>query len=599
MRAQLVAALCALAGTSTYAQVPSRPVTLDVVVTVDGARAVPLTPDDFELRLPAGALPVRSVRLVQPAADAPPLSPITSGADERRVAAQADRIVAVYVDEYHLTNDAAFVEAQRRLAAFVRTTLGPRDLVVVLKPLDSVVDIRLGTDRQHAASLIESASARQGEYTPRTSLERDLFAGTPARIENTRRQVVLAGVSALAAHLGQFDGRKSLLILGNTLPARGDGSRGESSRGDAPRGTVDGVVRAANLNAVAVYPIRPTPVTGGPQQPDVLETLARETSGFLLDSATALDGGLSRIVADASRYYLLSIDPQADGSAGTLRQVDVRVRRRGVTVRARGAYALRHADAEPVTPAVRARPEALRVARHASTLIRAWFGQAPVAGGRTRVDFVWEPAPRRAGDRSVVATPARLTLRVTTMDGAEVFAGESSPSSGTAGAEGAGRALVSFESPPAPVLVQMDVLDLAGRVLDRDVRDLAILAFDKPVAFGTAAVYRARTVRDLRLLAQEDSVVVPVATRQFSRAEHLVVRVPVASPASPLVTVRLMNAFGGVLRSVEPTTLRLNGQAVQVEVPLAPLASATYVLEFTAGAAGGSAVERVEFTVTP
>ena len=57
------------------------------------------------------------------------------------------------------------------------------------------------------------------------------------------------------------------------------------------------------------------------------------------------------------------------------------------------------------------------------------------------------------------------------------------------------------------------------------VRDLTA-----PVVLGTPEVLRARTARDFRALASDPDAV-PVAAREFSRTERLMIRVPAYAPS--------------------------------------------------------------------
>jgi hypothetical protein len=113
-------------------------------------------------------------------------------------------------------------------------------------------------------------------------------------------------------------------------------------------------------------------------------------------------------------------------------------------------------------------------------------------------------------------------MRVSTMDGVEVYSGSAGPSGSDRDFGISEPSQMAFSATPATLLVQMEVLDLAGRVLDRDVRDLAVAGFTKPLAFGTAAVFRSRTNREFKAIADGSLIAAPVASRQFSRAEHLV-----------------------------------------------------------------------------
>jgi hypothetical protein len=72
------------------------------------------------------------------------------------------------------------------LTDFVARQVGPRDLVAVLKPLDSLLDIRLTRDRQAIARAIAAFEGRMGEYRARNPFEEALFAADPERIEGLR-----------------------------------------------------------------------------------------------------------------------------------------------------------------------------------------------------------------------------------------------------------------------------------------------------------------------------------------------------------------------------------------------------------------------------
>ena len=186
------------------------------------------------------------------------------------------------------------------------------------------------------------------------------------------------------------------------------------------------------------------------------------------------------------------------------------------------------------------------------------------------------------------------------LDGTPVFSGVATPSGSGASLALSDPLRLWFETPPGALLARMEVLDLGGRSLDQDVRDLVVGGFAGPLTFGTAAIYRARTPQDLRAIADGGGGAAPVASRQFSRTEHLVVRIPVVSRAGvPRVSVRLLSRFGqpmGDLAVTRPETLE---DVAQVDVHLAALASGGYALEFSARNRLGSAHERLEFIVTP
>ncbi len=591
-----------LAGSALCAQSAHDTLALDVLVDEPGPNRV-LRAADFTVTDAGTALAVDAVTLVQPASNPAPLPPITTRDDEARVAVDASRIVAVYLDEYHLRDDADFRAARAAVAAFVRT-LGPRDLVVVRKPLDSLVTIRTTTDHAAAARIVEDAVPREDDLTARSDFEQQFIAAAPARVRATRRQIAVSSLSALVSHLGSLPGgRKTLVLLSNgfTVPSS------QASGGEQALPGIDALVRAANRERVAIYGVRPASTAAAtalgdaglaaPGGRELLAAITVPTSGFVVDGGDAAAPGLQRVLRDASSYYLLTVRTSQALADGGLRPLDVRRLRSSTPVRTRAAFGV-HRD---VPPAFVSRgavlPEGLKVPRRTSPLIRTWFGQSAGGNGRTRIAFVWEPAPRVPGASGPLVRPSRIAMAVTTMDGAPVFQGNVWPS-GRDGVVAAQRPELAFDAVPATLLVQMEVMDAGGRVLDRDVRDLVVTSFTAPVAFGSAAVYRARSARELRVIGEGGAS--PVASRQFSRAEQLVVRIPVGGAgAASTVRARLQSRFGSRLRTLPVRAADAGDGAVQVDLALAGLASGEYALEFEAQGERGAVVARVEFTVTP
>ena len=68
------------------------------------------------------------------------------------------------------------------------------------------------------------------------------------------------------------------------------------------------------------------------------ENLALDTGGFSVRNANDLNAALGRISRELSSYYLLGFQPSRPGADGAYRKLQVRVRRLGVTVRARKGY---------------------------------------------------------------------------------------------------------------------------------------------------------------------------------------------------------------------------------------------------------------------
>ncbi|PYR40467.1 MAG: hypothetical protein DMF93_11000 [Acidobacteria bacterium] len=546
----------------------ARLVTIDLVATDARGRTVEnLTAADFDLREAGAPLALESVRFVRavPAARPAPV-PVLTAADERQAAARdAARLFAIFLDEYHVKAGANADRVRDALLQFVDRDLSPDDLIVVMKPLDSLLAIRSARDRDAARAAIESFSGRRGDYEPRNAYERDYIAGTPARIDAVRNQVALSAINALALHLGALSDRRKTLIVASEGVGRADRGRGQEY---LP--TLDTIVRSANRANVAVYAFDPRDAADAAAPDDALRRLADDTDGQAAISDA--DAMLRRASADSSAYYLLSFRaPHPDD--GRFRELEARVKR----------------SPRKVVP-----PEP---APHASPLIRPWFGMARGRDGSTRVTFVWEPAVRVPGDRTR-RVPARLVLTAKTSDGTVVFEGPVAPTGPAAmDAPGATPPRAIFEVRPGRLRLRMSIEDAASQALDQDVRDISVRDLRGEVAVGTPEVLRARNAREFRAL--EADAAAPVASREFSRTERLLIRFQAygSSSAPPQVSARLLGRSGYAIRDLAVTPSATPGDQA-IDLPLASLATGEYVVEVTARRGARDASDRFTFRVT-
>ncbi len=551
---------------------------VDVFATDERGRSIDnLTTGDFELREEGASQTLDTVQFVRA---------------ERGDA----RVFAVFMDEYHVTPGANSDSARAALRDFVDREITPNDLLVVMKPLDSLFAIRFSTDRDAARQAIDSFEGRKGEYEPRNGYERNYIAGTPTRIESARIQVVCAAINALAVQMGGLtDHRKTLIVVSEGLGSP------ERRRGQEYLATRDTVIRSANRANVAIYPVDPR-ASGAfaGADGDALRQLATETDGEAI--AGALDAGLRRAGTDAGMYYLLTYRTRQPDD-GKFHEVAVRTTRTGIRLRARKGFVAASPDA-----ALRAEllahandpkpPQPREPAPHVSALIRPWFGMSRSGVGKARVTFVWEPASRVPGDRSQM--PVRLVLTALAADGSVLFEG-SVAATGPAAVEqpGATPARAVFDAPAGRVKLRMSIQDAAARVLDVDVRDLAIRELKGDVAIGTPEVLRARNAREFRTL--DDQAAVPVASREFSRTERLLIRFSAYGPpdAQPEISATLMSATGQAMRDLTVAPASAPGGENAVDLPLASLATGEYFVEVRATGPAGDARDRIRFRVTP
>lgn len=550
-------------------QTQSLTVRIDVIPSDGRGRVLEtLRPSDFSLVDDGVPRALDQVRFVRPAAD-------------------EGRLVAMFLDEYHVSSDAA-ARVRESLERFVEQTLRPQDLLVVMKPLDSVFGIQLTHDRDAAIRAIQAFEGRGGDYAARNSYERNFMAGTPARVEQARTQVALSAINALAIHFSGFpDVRKTLIVLSEGM------TRGERRRGLEFLPTVETIVRSAQQSNVSIYAVNPR---AGTPDDDVLPGLAAETMGQAI--AGDVDTALRRALDDASGYYLLTYRAQRPDD-GRFHPVEVKVKKAGTAIRARKGYfapspdaALRAAllarmnEPKPVVP--------LEPAPHVSPLIRPWFGTSRGADGKTRVTFVWEPVARLTGER-LRRTPTRVLLTALSSDSSVLFEGAVNPTGpGVRDDDGPVPLRAVFEMAPGRLRVRMSIQDAAQQVLDSDVRSISIRDMSRGVTIGTPEMLRARNAREFRAL--DSDVAVPVASREFSRAERLLIRFDAYDSAdTPVaVTARLASRMGP-MRALRVTDA--SGRH-EIDLPLAGLATGEYIVELSATGAGGEAKDVITFRVT-
>lgn len=572
---------------------------LDVIATDARGRPVAdLRPGDLSVLLDGVPQTIDALRLVT--ADGP------------------SRLVGIFLDDFQVSAaEAGPVRATLR--AFVERELGPRDQVLVLRPFDSLMALKL-SDRDAALAALDGFAGRRDDFTPRTPIERDLVAGTPERVAALRTQVARSALNALALHLGSAGGGRKALI------AVGRGWAGAPRvRGEAALPMLDTIVRSANRSGVAIYPLDPAAFGGISEAGDRegLATLAGDTGGQALLEATSLEAGLKRIARDAAAYYLVTFGPgprQPGAGTAEVRPVEVRTTRAGLRVDSRRSFGW-GAEERAVALAALAistsrPPRPPEPPRRMSPLIRPWFGFERGTDGATRVRFVWEPVAPVPGDRTRRTSPQRLTLRAYSNDGVPVYEGvieaggasRQTPEAAEPPAPGAARggrtgSQAVFEASPGRMRVEMVIEDAGARVVDTDVRDLLVRPMRSPVTLGSPEVFRVTTARDYRELAAARDPV-PVAAREFSRRERILVRLPVYGgerQAAP--SVALLGRTGQRMRTL--TAQRLDsgdgGQAgawYQVDLTLADLAPGEYTMDIVASQGEARTHESLAFRVT-
>ena len=367
---------------------------------------------------------------------------------------------------------------------------------------------------------------------------------------------------------------------------------------------------------------------------DTLRVLADNTDGRAILNRNDLAVGMRQIIRDSSAYYLLGYTSTQAPTDGKFHKIDVKVARRGVDVRARkGYWAFTAADAaRALAPPTAEAPTAVTAALNAiaepprGRPARFWIGTGRGENGRTRVTFAWERIAAIPGDRRDTEPAARVSLTATAPDGRPLFrarvpddaqpgpAPDSSSAPADAGASPSSAApstsaapavasaiatprnAVTFDAPPGQLQLRIIVEGAKGQVIDSVTRELTVPDFTKvELSFGTARVFRGRTVRDMTAV-KSNPAAVPTADREFSRTERLFVRADVYAPggATPTVTARLLNRTGQKMSDLPVTA---GAGSFELELPLASLPVGDYLIELNAASGSGTAQEMIAFKV--
>jgi VWFA-related protein len=147
-------------------------------------------------------------------------------------------------------------------------------------------------------------------------------------------------------------------------------------------------IGAATRNNVAIYPVDPSGLTTamGAIELDRLSALrvvAEDTGGLAVVNTNNFAGGYEAILRDNSTYYVLGYSPATEHRDGKFHPVTVRVKRPGLTVRARKGYIA--PESESKAPALPRLPEG--VSEAAREALRQPLGVKGLSIALTAVPF--------------------------------------------------------------------------------------------------------------------------------------------------------------------------------------------------------------------
>ena len=311
---------------------------------------------------------------------------------------QIRRTIAIVVDDLSLSFESASL-TRRALKKFVDEQMQPGDLVAIVRTGAGIGALQQFTsDKRMLYAAIEkvkynaygaggaTAFAPIGAQvdTEDTTLTLDdgTAAGSGQTLEDFREEAFLTGTLGalryIVTGMSELPGRKSVILFSDGMRILETGADGSEASGRV-LDYLTYLVDLANRNSVVFYAVdarglqaagftaldSPSDTTGeslanaqsGRSQllrdtQEGLSYLSEETGGFAVLNNNDLSGGVRRVLDDQS-YYLVGYEPDADTFDAAKRKfnkVEIKVLRKGVTVRYRSGFFNVADDRRPATP---------------------------------------------------------------------------------------------------------------------------------------------------------------------------------------------------------------------------------------------------------
>jgi len=625
-------------GTPQDAQRPSfragvDSVTVDVTVTdKQGKPVTDLTAEDFEIRETGKLQAVQTFKFIKTddGLDDPMAArEILSESDQQRETARDEnRLFVVFLDDYHVRR-ANSVVVREQVARFL-SQLSRHDLVAVAMPLSTVSALTFSRNPDVNAGNVRGFVGRKYDYTPMNAIEARYQDLPPEQLEQIRNNLTIHGLANVCEFLGSLrDGRKSILYVSegmsasmpmgvrtsgtfvrNPLVARSD----SQNFFDTSSLIIDlqtRVFQTATQNNVAIYTLDPRGLVVSEfdigenvsaaddrrivqDSTDLLRVIAEQTDGRAIVNRNDPMPALQQMVRDSGAYYLLSYTSTFAPRDGKFHEIQVRVKRRDVDVRARKGYwaysaeEFAKATAAPKagpTPEVAGALEGLdeATAPGRGRAVSLWLGADKGPADNGTVTLVWEATAEGVTDP--MDTVDHIAVVATAITGEEVFRG-SIPRDAQLARPGG---VVTFNAPRGEVRVRATAENAKGGRVDTSDAAVTVPDFTSTdPQITTPLLYRGRTARDIQVVRTATSPT-PLVAPVFSRTERLLLRFSAYGPAgtTPAVTIRLLNQAGTQLAALPPP-VKVRDNLFESEVTLGAFPPGVYLMEI--GATSGEQV---------
>jgi VWFA-related protein len=632
-------------------------VEVDAIVTDrDGKFVRTLTKDDFEVYQDGKRQPIALVSLIEHPVPAPLAAAPNIPADPdvaTNANANEGRIYVLVLDGLHISaeNRQRAVSAARQ---FAEQYLGETDMMAVLHiggtaPYSQDITrsrarLLASIDRFKAGNMMpsESRSITETSEATRITTQNDDGTSTTASLlvadlyESERSQAAISTLNALreiSTRLGSVRGRrKSLIFISegfispqgqnsdpNDALAQLDAAR-RRVLADSIEIALQDATRAATLNDVTIYTVDPRGLMANGGRGDILTSdetrlqaledarsiqsmrdVAVLTGGTAIVNTNNLAGGLQRLVADNSSYYVLAFTPTPLPRDGKMHKLEVKVRQKGLNVKSRRAYLAASPNAptppNPKSGMSLATYEAMKRPVPTTGLNLTMFAAAFRKDAKVASVLV---GTELQGRELNLANNAPLEISYAFVDNTGKLRASRSlnlnanlrPETRTRAEEGGLRVLQRFDVPPGRYQVRVAANQPGSAtgsvVYDLDVPDFsATLGVSSIVLTSRAAAAAATVVSDPELrTALPDP---PGATRTFTTDDVMTILAEAydnrATPGSLLVNVSVTTPGGDVVKKVAAMPQSGDGPRYTASLPIEGLAPGKYVLVVDARAA--------------
>ena len=552
------------------------------------------------------------------------------------------RIFVLYLDAYHVQ-----FGGSHRSAVPISETLdrmiGPRDLVGMLTPAQTIKDLMLGQLTQGLQEQLNRnpdwglAGMERSKPEPgEPELEAAYPAEAPRLIALRRLDKVYSDLESLIALLSDLrDERKNIIFFSDYFASpplrRGDMTNGDGTRGTPPRigtspeGTLSigdrnaaepnrtamsaerqrlisidfslrfrDLLRQARQGNVAFYTVRPGGLDANVSMMDDglsnLQVLAEQTDGIAVLNTNDIRTGMMKIANDFSSHYVLGYYTSNSKWDGGTRRITVRLKATGRSIRARREYrapteaemsGLRTSTAAAAAAA--APPPPTQMALSALTRVNPSSrlnGYGTVIGNQVTVVAEIAAAEIEAGRWK---QGADVEVLFSSKDGGEPVTLKGRIEPGTRSTT----VTVPADSKPGP---WQAIVRTKG---EDNITDSDTVAIERPAGalLGKPLAYRAASAAA--------SAYKPLAAFQFRRTERVRVEWPVSQPLESHQARLLDRAGKPIAIPMETATREANGATLlTTNLNLAPFSNGDYLIEITAKAGEKSETQLLAIRVS-